>query len=107
MRIALGAANLGPDHPVRGVPVLGHAALPGWFVEAGPPRTRIELRLRIEQGSAATDAVVNARLLVIPVRSHEGTFRASFAGYVILLVGELLAPLGIGLNYLLFSLFHG
>src|SRR5512134_44081 len=65
---------------------------------AGPG---VELVRRAKQRLAAADATVHALLVVVPVLPAERALGAVLARNAVLLVGELLAPLGVGLDDLL------
>src|SRR4051812_45111526 len=64
---AVGAADLGADHAVRGVGVGLHVGRYRWLKEARPPRAGLELRVRAEQLCATPGAAVGAIFLDIPV----------------------------------------
>ena len=104
VRIARGAANLGPHHAVGRILVLDHAATRDRLGEARPARPGIKLRLRIKQRSPTAHAVVHPRILRVPVRPGKGTLGARLARHVILLRREFLLPLRFCLHNLLGNL---
>src|SRR5207245_1385462 len=58
----------------------------------------VELGLGVEERLPATDALIDAVALVIPVSAGEGAFGALFAGDVELLLAQLPAPLVVGFH---------
>src|SRR6478609_1019494 len=65
--------------------------------KARPSRARVELRVRPEQVAAAPGAAVGARLLVVDILAGERRLGAGAAQHLVLLRGQLLAPLLLGL----------
>ena len=61
--------------------------------ETGPTGTGFKFGAGAEQRGIATDAVVDAVALVIPVSTGEGPFSASSASHLELLRSQLLLPL--------------
>jgi len=59
----------------------------------GPAGSRIELRVRMEQFSAAANAVVHAVRLAVPVLTGKGSLGTFFSGDTELLRSEFLFPL--------------
>src|SRR5690606_1104042 len=62
-----------------------------------PPTAGVELGVRFEQLGAARLAGVDAHGLGVGVLAGEGTLGAGLSEHGVLLIGELLAPLGIRL----------
>src|SRR5580658_7520937 len=104
MGIALGAPGLGSHHAVFRIPMLGYAAAVDGLVKARPSRAGIELRVGIEQRSAAAHAVIHPRLMIVPVRSGKGALRAGLARHMVLLGRQLLLPVGFRFANFLFGL---
>src|SRR5690606_13274181 len=71
------------------------------LVEARPARTRLELRLALEELLPARGADIGAVALVLPVLAGEGRLRPVLAQHLVLLGRELLPPLLVGLLDLL------
>src|ERR1700733_181407 len=70
---AVAAHGLGADHPVAHVGLLFHGPRIERLEEARPAGPRFELGVRREQGLAATDALVGAVVVAVPVLAGEGT----------------------------------
>src|SRR6185503_9254142 len=94
---ALLAVHFDAAHAVGGVLFRLDVAAGHWLGEARPTRSGIELRVGGEERRTATDAGVDAVLLVVPVGAGERALGALFAGNMELLRSELLAPLLWGL----------
>ena len=81
VRIALGAADFCPDHPVRRVSMLDYAATFGRLVETRPARPRIKLGLRIKQRrTRSTRSDTSPASFVsqyLPVNAHSYPLRGS------------------------------
>jgi two-component system, NarL family, response regulator LiaR len=84
LRTAHEEAVVGPQLDVLEVGRLG---------EAGPAGARVELGVGGEELGAATDAAVHPLRLLVDVGAGEGPLGARLAGHLVLLRGELLAPL--------------
>src|SRR5205807_7515955 len=98
---AAGAADhLGADHAVGAIGALVHVLGVDWLVEAGPAGAGLELGLGVEERLAAADAAVRAIVVAVPVLAREGSLGARPARDLVLLVGQLLTPLLIGLVHL-------
>ena len=68
-------------------------------VEAWPTRSRVVLRLRAKERHAASDASIDAFLLMIPILPRKGPLGAMLSGDPVLRGGELLSPFLFGLPY--------
>src|SRR5581483_3422470 len=79
----------------------------GGLVEAGPARARVELGVGREQLGAAPRAAVDAVVMDIPQLAREGVLGTGLAQHAVLLGGQLLAPLLVGLADLLCLGGHG
>src|SRR5579859_4536655 len=99
MRVARGTAHLSADHAVTRIAVFDYSSTLARLVKAWPAGTGIKLRLRIEQRRSAAHTVIHPRFLGVPILPREGAFGSSLAGDVILLVSQLLFPLGFALNH--------
>src|SRR5262249_41299225 len=99
--VAAAAGHLGPPHQPGVVLVRLDDAVGGRLPEAGPTGPGGDLGGGVEQRLPAADAAVDAGLLGRPVRAGEGALRALLPGDVVLLGGELPAPLLVRLGYLL------
>src|SRR5690606_23222456 len=96
-RAAGGAAHLGAAHAVRDVVFVGDRLLGDGLVVRRPAAARVVLGARAEQRGVAADAAVEAIAFVVPVDPREGGLGAPLSGDPELLLGQLLAPLGIAL----------
>ena len=75
--------------------MLDYAALSGGLVEARPARAGVEFGVRIKQRLPTANAVIHPRLVIVPVSACECTLRPGFPRYVVLLLRQLLPPLGV------------
>src|SRR5215211_966808 len=100
MRPAGGAVYLRAAHEEAAVFLGLYVCLVRGRPEARPASARVELGLRAEQRRPATHAAVDALALVVPVLPRKGTLRALHAGDAVLLRGELVLPLLLGLLHL-------
>src|SRR5581483_326046 len=98
VRAAAAALDLGADHAVARVLDLGDGVLVERLPEARPAGARLELGLGREERLPAADAAVGARVVVVPVSAGEGPLGALVARDLELLLRELRAPLGLGLD---------
>src|SRR4051794_19866821 len=89
------AEHLGPDHPVACVRLLLDRA--GRRRERRPTAAGVVLRIGVEELRPAAGADVGARLERVVVLAAERALRALLPEHAVLLVGELLPPLGVGL----------
>src|SRR5258707_7964450 len=94
MRVAAGAACLGPNHAVAGILVFHDIFFVCGSVEAWPAGARINLCCGIEQRRSAADAVIPARIFRLPILSGEGRLGASLPRDAVLLGSQFLLPLG-------------
>src|SRR5713226_4268549 len=99
MRVAAGAARLGPNHAVAGIFVLHDVFFIRGSVEARPAGARIKLGSGIEQRRSAADAAIRARIFRLPILSGEGRLGASLPRDAVLLGSQFLLPLGFTLRY--------
>jgi hypothetical protein len=93
---ALGTGNFDATHAEGAVVMEVDGVFGEGLEETGPAGSGLELGVGFEEGSVAGGAVVEAVGVVIDEGAGEGAFGALLAEDVILLGGELLAPLGIG-----------
>lgn len=98
---ALVAQDFGSPHEEGVVGLVSNLALVYGCREAWPASSRIKLSLRTEQVVAATDALVDAELMVVPARARVGSLGTLLSGYVKLFRGQLPLPLLFTLNNLL------
>src|SRR3954453_18160273 len=89
------AEHLGADHPVADVRLLLDRARRRR--ERGPAAARGVLRVRVEQLGAAAGADVRPGLERVVVLAAERALGALLPEHAVLLVGELLPPLRVGL----------
>ena len=100
MRVASGAKNFHPLHPVT-VVLMGDDILRCHRCEkTGPACAGIELGLGSKQRQPATDAGINPRFVLIVKCPAKCRFRSFIARDAILLRRQLLAPFLIRLDYL-------
>src|SRR3954453_7077367 len=100
---AVAAGDLGAAHGRRVVGARLDRGGNGRLGEARPARAGVELGRGREQLRAAARTAIDAVLLDVPVLAGERALRAALAQYLVLLGGELLAPLVVGLVDLLGS----
>ena len=67
--VATGAQNLRPAHPKAVILVHGHVFPGDRLEEAGPAGAGVELRFRSEQRQPATNAIINAGLVLVIKRA--------------------------------------
>ena len=79
---ALAAQDFGPPHEEAVVGLVSDLALVYGYGEAWPPCSRIKLSLGTEQLVAATDALVDTGLMVVPVGARVGSLGSLLSGYV-------------------------
>src|SRR5215470_532726 len=97
VRIAPRAVHLGPAHEEARV-LLGLDRLRRGRLEVRRPAgAGVELVIRAEERLTTADAVVCAAIVVVPVHAAECALRAVLACHLELVVGEMLAPLLVGL----------
>src|SRR4051812_38730701 len=96
MRAATAAHHFGPGHAVAAVRVFLDPPGLQRLGETGPAAPRVVLLVRGEQLLTARGTEVDARRLRVPVGAGERPLGPLLAEYVILLVGELRAPFGVG-----------
>src|SRR5271165_2620603 len=98
MRIAFSARHCRSDHAITRVSdaanVFGRDRLP----EAWPAGSRIELRLRVEQGIVAANTAVEALVVQVPILSRVGDFGVGVAGYFKSARSQLLPPFVFGFD---------
>src|SRR5579863_3547253 len=97
MRIAPPAAHFRTAHAPRSVMLLDNILRRHRLVKARPPRPRIELGFRIEQRRPAADAAKQTVAVKIPELPGECEFSVRPPRHHVLIDGQLLLPLGIGL----------
>src|SRR3954453_18582275 len=73
VRVAFRAADFRPYHAVLRIPVLDYSTFGSRLIETWPARAGIKLRLRVKERSSAADAVIDTRLLVVPVSPGKST----------------------------------
>src|SRR5262249_6561433 len=95
--VTAAAQRLGADHGPAPVALRGDVFRADRLVEARPTGPRIEFGRGIEQRLPAADADVHPVLVVVPVCAAKGPLRGLLARHIVLLRGELLAPLPIAL----------
>src|SRR3954463_6963820 len=100
---AVAAGDLGATHEQRVVGAGLDRGGDGGLGEAGPAGAGVELGRGREQLRAAARTAVHAVLLDVPVLAGERALRTALAQHLVLLGGELLAPLVIRLLDLLSS----
>src|SRR4026208_2345630 len=92
MSVAFAAHRFGAPHAVAvvvlGLDVLLHRRRP----ETRPAGARIELGFPAEQFIAATDAAINALLVIVPILARKRPLRAFLARDIELFVVQLLFP---------------
>lgn len=106
MGAALAASHFGAHHAPAYILVLGDIFRHCRLVETGPAAARIKLCLRAEKFGFAANATISARIMTIPVNAGKGPLGAFFSGDMILLSGELLAPVNITLGDCFFVHFN-
>ena len=74
------AFNLGPPHEEAVVGLGFDIVLIYWCGEAWPSCSRFKFSLGTEQVVAATDALVDAGLMVVPVRARVGSLGSLLPG---------------------------
>ncbi len=89
----LGTEYLGADHAITGVLVELDIALAHNVPETGPAGAGMKLGFRREQFVAASGANVRAIIFGIDILAGKRPFCPRFAQDVVLLIGELPAPL--------------
>src|SRR6185503_14261852 len=103
VRVATRAQHLGALREPAVVLLLRDVLLRHRLEEARPAGAGVELGLGAEERQAAAGALVHARVLGGVVLAGEGALGAVLAHDLVLLLGELGLPLGVGLD----DLFHG
>src|ERR1700737_2005032 len=98
MCIAAGGTRLGASHAIAGVGMLADVLAVGGGKETRPSRSRIKFCFRAKEQCATADAMVRPIVVFVPVLAGKSALGAAAAGYLILLRGELLLPLGFGLG---------
>src|SRR3984885_12534519 len=93
---ASGAVDLDPMHPVAEIVDEVDVGPVRRLGEARPAGPRVELRLGGKQLGAATGAAIRTGPLLVEVPPGEGPFGALAAKHVVLVRGQLLAPLAVG-----------
>jgi len=97
--VAPDAQDFRPIHAVAVVGVVDDILLGHRLKKAGPTGAGIKFRLRSEQGQSATDAIVNARFMLIVKGAAEGRFGAFVARDLILLLCQLFGPFRVRLDH--------
>lgn len=95
---ASNAFNFGPIHPVTMVRLAEDVLLSHRLKEAGPACAGIKFRFRSKQGQAATNAIINARLMLVIKSAAESRFGALVARDAKLLGCQLLGPFRVGFD---------
>ena len=90
---ALGTEYLGTNHAVTGILVKLDVALAHNVPETGPARAGMKLGFRREKLVAASGTNIRAVVFGIDILASKRPFCPRFAQDVVLLIGELLAPL--------------
>src|SRR3972149_6036326 len=98
--VALGAQRLDAAHPVAQVVFGTYRLRAHRLPETGPAGAGLIFRVRDKQCIAATDAVIDAGLLLQVVCSRERRLGGLLPGDGVLLGGGLLPPVGGGLSEL-------
>src|SRR5271155_2565316 len=98
MRAAAAAHDFRPHHPVTSVDGVFDFALVLGGVEAWPSASRVELGLGVEKFVAAADTEINALVMEIPVLAGKCALGAFFSRDLVLLRGQELSPLLVGLD---------
>ena len=100
---ALGTEYLGANHAVTGILVKLDIALAHDVPETGPARAGMKLGFRREQLVAASGTNIRAVVFGIDILAGKRPFCPRFAQDVVLLIGELLAPLLLCFGYFIHS----
>lgn len=95
--ITYGAEDFGAYHEMTEVPFGSNIFSLGRGRKARPPGTRVILGGGGKQLGPTTDAGVDSGRFVVMVFSGKGALGTVFAGHLVLLGGELLLPLCVGL----------
>src|SRR3989344_4744913 len=98
VRAALGAHDLGATHEEFLVIFFSDVFLVRRLIETRPAGAGVELGVGAEQFGAAAYAAVHTVFMTVVVGAGKGTLGAFLTRDVILLRGELLFPLGVGLG---------
>src|SRR5687768_12830902 len=100
MSIALAADHLDSAHSVaRVIARRDRLARDGGGI-AGPPGTRIELRVRIEEGGSTANATIDTGLVEVVIATGERALRTALASNLVLLVTQDFLPLFFGFLHL-------
>src|SRR5579885_2955706 len=92
MRIAPAAYDLSTPHSIRPIVFRLDGILVNRSRKARPSRTRLELRVRLEQRIAATRAAIRTFIVVVPILTGEGALSAFLPSDVVLLRRQLPFP---------------
>jgi hypothetical protein len=98
--VATRAENFGAFHPVTVVGVGDDIFLGDRLEKAGPAGAGIEFGFGRKQRQPATNAIINARLVIVVKIAAEGALGSLVASDGVLLRGQLLAPFGVRFNNL-------
>ena len=98
MGVASGAQDFHPLHAEAMVGMSDDVLLGHRLEKTGPAGAGIKLRFRCKQGQAATDAVIDARFMLIVKGAAKGRLRAFVAGDAILIRGQLFGPFRVGFD---------
>src|SRR4051794_7975336 len=99
MTVATRAKDLDAAHAVAVIRFVHDVLGSHRFEETRPAGTGIELRVGRKERQPTTNAVIDPRLFMIVKDTAERALSAFAARDLILLGGQLLAPLGIGLHH--------
>ena len=97
MRITRFAHNFSSLHEEAAICLRLDVLLIYWRPKTRPSRARIELGIWAKQVVAATDALVNPLLMIVPVKSREWCFSSFLSSNLELLGSEQLLPFFLGL----------
>jgi hypothetical protein len=98
VRVASLAEHFVSLHSVTVISLADDIGFRDWRPEAWPASTRLKFCIGFEEVIVATDAPVNAFLVIVPILTGEGAFSAFASGYFVLFTGELLFPFGVCLD---------
>lgn len=105
--IAFSTKDFGADHVVGAVGLEPDAVAGDRFVERWPAGAAVELGVGGEEVEVAADAVIGSGALLVEVDATECGLGAFGAKNLVLLLGQLLLPFGVGENHLILALWAG
>src|ERR1700722_19737676 len=98
MTVTAGANHFVSLHPGGAISARRYVFFGDRFPKARPARAGFEFRLGIEENRVATDAMVQAVVMIAGILAGEGPFGACMARDFELLRRQLLLPFGVGFD---------